>query len=212
MGVEGLNCVVTGGSGFVGQRLVEMLIERGANKVVSFDLFAPRHFNRSVSGEKENVNITNHPKVDIVIGDLTNRDQVFKAVEGADCVWHIAALVGPFHEKEMYKKVNYDGTVNIIDACKHHGVGKIVMSSSPSTRFNGKDIEGLREDQLEICKEGEFQQIYAETKAQGELAIRAACCDELLTVCIAPHQVYGPGDSLFMPNILMASKLGYCYE
>ena len=34
MGVEGLHCVVTGGSGFVGQRLVEMLVERGAKKYV----------------------------------------------------------------------------------------------------------------------------------------------------------------------------------
>jgi nucleoside-diphosphate-sugar epimerase len=38
MGVEGINAVVTGGSGFVGQRLVEMLLERGAARVVSFDI------------------------------------------------------------------------------------------------------------------------------------------------------------------------------
>lgn len=41
MGVEGLKCVVTGGSGFTGQRLVEMLVERGAARVVSFDI-APK--------------------------------------------------------------------------------------------------------------------------------------------------------------------------
>lgn len=43
MGVEGVNCVVTGGSGFCGQRLVEMLVERGASRVVSFDI-APKPF------------------------------------------------------------------------------------------------------------------------------------------------------------------------
>ena len=42
--------------------------------------------------------------------------------EGADCVWHIAALVGPFHNKDMYFKVNYEGTLNIINSCKKHKV------------------------------------------------------------------------------------------
>lgn len=41
MGVEGINCAVTGGSGLTGQRLVEMLVERGASRVVSFDI-APK--------------------------------------------------------------------------------------------------------------------------------------------------------------------------
>ena len=65
-------------------------------------------------------------------------------------MYHIAALVGPYHPKELYYKVNYEGTVNIIDACKELGIGKIVMSSSPSTRFDGSDVEGLRECDCKI--------------------------------------------------------------
>lgn len=41
MGVQGLKCTVTGGSGFTGRRLVELLVERGATRVVSFDI-APK--------------------------------------------------------------------------------------------------------------------------------------------------------------------------
>ena len=50
--------------------------------------------------------------------------------------------------------------------------------------------------------------MYAETKAQGEKAVAAACCDELLTVSVAPHQVYGPHDNLFLPNLLETAGNG----
>jgi len=82
------------------------------------------------------------------------------------------------------------------------------MSSSPSTRFDGSDVEGLRECDCKIQEPGKFLQPYAESKAMGEVAMREACCDELMTVAIAPHQVYGPRDALFLPNILHAAKTG----
>jgi nucleoside-diphosphate-sugar epimerase len=44
--------------------------------------------------------------------------------------------------------VNYQGTLNIIAGCQKHGVKKIVMSSSPSTRFTGEDVDGLTEDEM----------------------------------------------------------------
>ncbi|KAK3267914.1 hypothetical protein CYMTET_23556 [Cymbomonas tetramitiformis] len=187
------NCVVTGGSGFVGRRLVEMLVERGAKRVVSFDI-SPK--------PKDAVD---DDRIEYVQGDLSKKEDVSKACKGADCVWHIAALVGPYFEHSLYFKVNYQGTVNVIDACKEHGVRKIVMSSSPSTRFDGSDIEGLTEDQLTYPKK--FLQAYAETKAMGEKAMRDACDGkDLLTVAIAPHQVYGPRDMLFLHNFLLNAK------
>ena len=73
----------------------------------------------------------------------------------------------------MYMKVNYEGTLNVINACKSLGIKKIVMSSSPSTRFDGKDINGKRESELVIPKT--FLQEYAESKARGEEACMAAC-------------------------------------
>lgn len=81
------------------------------------------------------------------------------------------------------------------------------MSSSPSTRFDGRDICGKAADELPIRPPGQFLQAYAETKALGEVAMREACDgDSLLTVAIAPHQVYGPRDMLFLHNMLGAGK------
>ena len=105
-------------------------------------------------------------------------------------------------------KINYEGTLNVIDACKKHGVPKIVMSSSPSTRFSGRDIDGDSEDQLPTIPMKKYLQAYAGSKAAGEKALRDACCDELMTIAVAPHQVYGPRDNLMMPNLMEAAGTG----
>mmetsp|Transcript_4095 Transcript_4095/g.8961 ORF Transcript_4095/g.8961 Transcript_4095/m.8961 type:complete len:268 (+) Transcript_4095:880-1683(+) len=79
-------------------------------------------------------------------------------------------------------------------------------SSSPSTRFTGGDVEGLREDELPMPDK--WLAMYAEAKAKGEVAVSKACCDELRTISVAPHQVYGPYDSLFLPNLLETAGNG----
>ena len=80
----------------------------------------------------------------------------------------------------------------------------MVMSSSPSTRFDGSDVDGLSEEQLPTLPLPQHLQTYARTKAMGEKACTDACCEELMTCAVAPHQVYGPRDSLFLPNLLAA--------
>ena len=170
-------CVVTGGTGFVGQRLVEMLVERGATRVISYDI-VPRP-----------ADAWQHPAIEWVVGDICDVEHLCRVVDGADCVWHNAAAVGPFHPKALYYKVNYQGTLNVIEACKRMGVRKIVMSSSPSTRFNWKDIDGATEDDMPKLPQKRYMQPYAETKAMGEVAMLAANSPELMTIAVAPHQV-----------------------
>jgi nucleoside-diphosphate-sugar epimerase len=169
--------VVTGGSGFVGQRLCEMLLERGAAHVVSFDV------------QDAPPDALDDPRIQYIKGDLRDAKTVSDAVANADCVWHIAAAVGPYHPKQLYVDVNLGGTQNIIAACREHGVGKLVMSSSPSTRFDGSDVDGLTEAEMPALPQKSYLAEYARTKALGELAVTAACSPELLTVSVAPHQV-----------------------
>jgi nucleoside-diphosphate-sugar epimerase len=130
-------------------------------------------------------------------------------------VWHLAAAVGPFHPSKIYHKVNVGGTVNVINACKKHGVKQLVMSSSPSTRFKGSlfsrpNVDGLTEAQMPALPLDSYMQRYAETKALAEMAVTAACKEDptFLAVNVAPHQVYGPRDNLFLPNMLEAASTG----
>jgi hypothetical protein len=134
------------------------------------------------------------------------------AIEGADIVWHTAALVGPYFPKDTYKSVNVDGTQNIVDACRKFNVKKLVASSSPSTRFDGNDIAGKREDELPIMEPGKFLQEYAETKAQGEMIVREACGEDLLTVVVAPHQVRvaTAGSVVYLVVVIYASVCCLC--
>ena len=261
--MKGMRCAVTGGSGFVGQRLVEMALQCGASLVVSFDISPQPQYSRGNAGEEDGTKTDEDAIADLirqceangrlvyVQGDITKLEDVELMVcggmgqqlkkppkpvnEAVDIVFHIAALVGPFHKQEAYEQVNYQGTVNVIEACKIHGVTKIVMSSSPSTRFDpmNLNINGLKEDDLMFPDERNpprgFTAEYARTKAMGERRCRSengskvynvssraqkrrGSSDDnpgtLMTVAVAPHQVYGPRDGLFLPNLLNAAGTG----
>lgn len=193
-------CVVTGGTGLVGQRLVETLVERGAERVVSFDIVP------SSDGAWK------HPAIEYVVGDITDAAAVSRAIKGADCVWHVAAAVGPYHPDALYERVNVGGTANVIAACREHKVPKLVYSCSPSTRFfaDFSDMDGLRESDMPAIPQAKYTAKYAKTKAEGELLMREAVArdDGLLALACAPHQVYGPRDNLFLPNFLEAAGSG----
>lgn len=206
----GCTALVTGSSGLCGARLVELLLERGASTVVCFDVTPPdavlqERFTKIQQATNGKLVMCSGQE-----GDITNASAVnaaFEKVPQVDVVYHIAALVGPFHDKSKYEAVNYTGTMYILDACRHYKVPKLVFSSSPSTRFTGADINGLKETELPIPKT--FLALYAETKAQAEQAVSAACNnDSLLTVSVAPHQVYGPYDSLFFPKLMETAGTG----
>ena len=280
--MRGVRCAVTGGSGFVGQRLVEMALARGAALVVSFDV-SPRPMYGPMDTDCDSdedvaalvAKAEASGRLVYQQGDITRLEDVERMVMGGgnsisggdaiavDIVYHVAALVGPFHKEETYIKVNCGGTANVIEACKRHGVSKIVMSSSPSTRFDpwNLDITGLREEELMFPDERtpprKFVAEYAKTKAMGERLLRSengsklytstgtpssattsvngrsggstrksgriaskrsaatsspsdheGPSNTLLTVAVAPHQVYGPRDGLFLPNLLNAAGTG----
>jgi nucleoside-diphosphate-sugar epimerase len=55
--------------------------------------------------------------------------------------------------------VNYEGTLNVIEACKVHHCAKLVYSSSPSTRFDGSDVDGLTENQMPTIPQKKYLQV-----------------------------------------------------
>lgn len=103
---KGKSALVTGSSGFVGSRLVEMLLERGATTVIAFDLVSP---DSVLAGRFKSVQKKTGGKIIVLSqteGDLCNDSAVaaaFQKVPKIDVVYHIAALVGPFHAAEKYE-------------------------------------------------------------------------------------------------------------
>lgn len=142
-------------------------------------------------------------RVEYVLGDISDEKVVVEAFRGVDAVFHIAAAVGPFLPPPVFHKVNVVGTQNVLTACRVNKITRLVASSTPSIFFKGQSITGQKPSELRICNDGEFLAAYASTKAKAEEMVRLANNPPtLMTINIAPHQVYGPRDTLFLPNFI----------
>jgi len=190
---------VTGGNGFVGQALVRMLLERGSEKVLSIDV---REGKTKIAVPPLSSLLTLNMDITAGSEDMTKVLQEHKVC----VVFHTAALVGPYHPKPLYEKVNYHGTLNVIKACRAAGVQKLVMTSSPSTLLSEQGVNGLGIDDIEVPTA--FLDEYARTKRLADRAVIEANSQTLFTTVLMPHQVYGEDDELFYPNVLKAARTG----
>jgi UDP-glucuronate 4-epimerase len=122
--------LVTGGAGFIGSHLVEALVERGDRVRVldSFDpYYDPAVKRRNIAGVLEHI--------ELLEGDLRDLDLVAEAVQGMDCVVHLAARAGVRASLERpvsYMQVNVAGTQGLLEAMRSAGVGHLVAASSSS--------------------------------------------------------------------------------
>lgn len=149
-------------------------------------------------------------EVEFVKGDLTDVALLAKAVAGVDTVFHVAAA--PYKgSRDLFWKVNVEGTQKLLDACvAEGGVLRFVFTSSCSAVFRGLPIDNGTEDLPYTEASFWFNDPYALTKAEAEKRVLKmnGVGGILATVAIRPHQIYGPGDRLYMPQVaLRAHKL-----
>ncbi len=114
---------VTGGAGFVGRSLIKSLIEKNHN-VIIFD---------NLSNSSENAIKPFLGKVDFVKGDITNYDDISNNIMGSDVVIHLASKINvqeSFANPNLTKRVNVDGTKNLLEACEENKITKIIAASS----------------------------------------------------------------------------------
>jgi 2-alkyl-3-oxoalkanoate reductase len=182
--------LVTGGGGFLGGAIVRQLLDRGA-KVSSI---SRQHY-----PDLEKLG------VDQIQGTLTDAEIVETAVSGCDVIFHVAAKAGVWGPYEDYYQSNVVGTENVINACRKHGVQRLVYTSSPSVVFNGQDMEGVDES---VPYPDHFEAHYPKTKAIAEQKVIAANDDTLATVSLRPHLIWGPGDNHLVPRIIAKGKAG----
>ncbi|MFJ9711818.1 SDR family NAD(P)-dependent oxidoreductase [Streptomyces sp. NPDC101234] len=125
--VRGKKILVTGGAGTIGSNLVDLLAEGGAREIVVLDNF--------VRGRRANLaQALPSGAVEIVEGDVRDADTVRKVTEGADLVFHLAAIriTQCAEEPRLANEVLVDGTFNVLEAAAAAGVAKVVASSSAS--------------------------------------------------------------------------------
>jgi nucleoside-diphosphate-sugar epimerase len=185
-----MNVLVTGGGGFIGMALIKRLNAEG-HKVTSYSRREyPLHWALGINS---------------IQADIRDLDALQEACRGRDVVYHLAANVGIWGKYEEYYSTNVSGTSNVIRACRDQGVKGIVYASASSVVFDGSDMEGIDETYPYPAKYGSH---YSETKAQAEKLIIGANSDELKTISLRPHLVWGPYDAHLIPGILKRAASG----
>jgi dTDP-glucose 4,6-dehydratase len=125
---NGRKVLVTGGAGFIGSHLVEALLARGAEVTVF-----TRYSSRGVAGALDDLPADRRVALRIVMGDLKDPAGVDAAVAGHEVVFHLAAHIGiPYsyvHPLDVMQ-TNATGTAHVLEACRRHGVQKLVAYST----------------------------------------------------------------------------------
>lgn len=176
--------LVTGGTGFIGRRLIDRLLEMN-QEVVSFAL----------PGEP----VPDHwgDEVKVLRGDITTAEDVNAAMSGIRTVFHLAAVVG-MGAYDVHWAVTVEGSRNVYDAAVANGT-KVILASSIVVYGN--------QIQTEICHEGlehgEYQGAYSRAKmAQEKLALTYQADRGLELVVVRPANVYGAGSGPWVEGML----------
>jgi UDP-glucose 4-epimerase len=171
------NVLVTGGAGFIGSQLAHTLCLYGANVTVLDDLSTG-----SIN------NIAGEPNIRFIASDITSLKSCIKATKKQSFIFHAAAFVSvpeSLKHPELCKKINVDGTYNILEASRINNVSTVIFSSSAA-------IYGERTD---CCCEKDKpnpQSPYAQSKLDGEKLCREYAKEHSLnTACLRYFNVYG---------------------
>lgn len=164
MQLQGKKLVVVGGAGLIGSHTVDQLCKEDVREILIYDNF--------VRGSRENLNeALRDPRVKIydVGGDILQTDILQSAFEGADGVFHFAALwLLQCHEYPRSAfDVNVRGTFNIMEACVAKGIKRLVYSSSASVY--GDAVQ----EPMDEAHPFNNQNFYGATKICGEAMLRA---------------------------------------
>jgi nucleoside-diphosphate-sugar epimerase len=140
-------------------------------------------------------------------GDLADRDAVIAACAGMDAVFHTAAKAGAWGSYDSYHQANVVGTENVLAACRAHGIGRLVYTSTPSVTHRATHpVEGGTADTVPYGER--FKAPYATTKTIAEKAVLAANAPDLATVALRPRLIWGPGDQQLLPRLVARAQAG----
>jgi nucleoside-diphosphate-sugar epimerase len=183
---------VTGGSGFIGGRLIRRLAGEG---------WTVRALARSDSSAAKVRDAGAEP----VTGDLDDVAAMTAGAQGCEYAFHAAASLGDWGRREDFVHGNVTGTKNALEACREAGVRRFVHVGTEAALLVGQPL--VNADETAPLRP-DSKAHYPATKAMAEQAVLDANKDGFETVVLRPRLVWGPGDTTIVPALKEAVEKG----
>ncbi|WP_077611677.1 NAD-dependent 4,6-dehydratase LegB [Clostridium sp. Marseille-P2415] len=180
--------LVTGADGFIGSHLTETLIERG------YDVKAFTFYNSfNTWGWLDSLPSSIKKEIEIQSGDIRDPNGVRNAMEGVESVFHLAALIAiPFsyHSPDSYVDTNIKGTLNVLQAARSLGTGKVLVTSTSEVYGSARYVP------IDENHPFQGQSPYSATKIGADRLAESFYRSFSLPVTIVrPFNTYGPRQS-----------------
>lgn len=187
-----MRAFVTGGSGFVGKRLIATLREQG-------------HTVRALGRSEAAQNEVRLAGAEPVPGDLSDVEALKRGMEGCEIVFHSAAYLRAWGPREAFFEANVRGTENVLEAARAAGLKRMLHVSTEAVLVDGSPLVNV--DETRPLPEKPIGN-YSATKNASERLVRSVNSPEFETIVVRPRFVWGKGDNTVLPSIIQAVKAG----
>jgi nucleoside-diphosphate-sugar epimerase len=183
---------VTGGSGFIGGRLIERLCAEG-------------HLVRALARSSAAEESVRARGAEPVPGELADVAAMRAGADGCQLAFHAAATLGDWGRREDFEQGNVVGTHNVLRACEDAGVRRFVHVGTEAALLAGRPLVEVDET---APLRPDSPALYSATKARAEQAVLAANGERFETVVVRPRFVWGRGDTTLLPVIVDMVRAG----
>ncbi|MFI0896298.1 SDR family NAD(P)-dependent oxidoreductase [Streptomyces sp. NPDC020983] len=180
---------VTGAEGFIGSHLVEALVAAGhpVRAMVQYNSF-------SSHGWLDELPAGVRDRVEVVMGDVRDPGSVRELVAGCDTVYHLAALIAipySYRAPRSYVDTNVTGTLNVLEAVRESGAGRLVHTSTSETYGTAQTVPITEDHPIRT------QSPYAASKAAADRLVDSYHASfGTPVVTLRPFNTYGPRQSM----------------
>jgi len=201
MNWQGKRVLVNGAGGFIGSHLAEKLVQCGANTRAFV------HYNASSSwGWLDHSDYKK--ELEVIAGDICDRDSTKKAIEGIEIVFHLAALIAipySYDAPLSYVRTNIEGTLNTLQNARELGVERVVQTSTSEVYGTARYVP------IDEAHPLQGQSPYAASKIGADKLVEAFHLSyQLPVVTVRPFNTFGPRQSAraVIPSIISQCLIG----
>jgi len=172
--------MITGGSGFIGLHLIDLLLEQGYNVNALY-----RSSEALEIKEKEYINLN------LFQGSLNNKESILNAARGCEGIIHVAGVAKQWSkDPDLFNKVNIEGSRLVFQCAKELGIKRVVNTSTAGTIPPSSKLPSNEDSPRSI----DYFFEYEASKAKVEGIAKEYCSKDLEIITVNPCRVYGPGE------------------